>query len=115
MATQARTVAFLLDQLRAVPGVTARKMFGEYGISCEGKPFGVICNDHLYLKITQAGREFAAGASEEPPYAGAKPSLRIDTDRWDDSDWLSELVRITVLALPAPRPKRRKTGATLPG
>ena len=109
MATQERTVAILLDQLKAVSGMAARKMFGEYGLSCGGKPVGVICNDQLYLKITPQGRELAAGATEEAPYPGASPALRIDSDRWDDHEWMSRLVLITAQALPPPKPKKRRT------
>ncbi len=35
MATSQETVDFLLDQLRALPGVRARKMFGEYALYVE--------------------------------------------------------------------------------
>ena len=31
--------------------------------------------------------------------------LLIDADRWDDADWLGELVAITTAELPAPKPK----------
>jgi hypothetical protein len=43
---------------------------------------------------------------EAPPYPGAKPSLLIG-DQIEDAPWLSELVRITVRELPAPKPKKR--------
>jgi TfoX/Sxy family transcriptional regulator of competence genes len=108
MATQDRTVAFLLDQLGAVDGIAARKMFGEYGLSCNGKPIGVICDDQLFLKITAPGRAIAEGAEEVPPYRGAKPSLRIEPERWDDAEWLAQLVLATAAALPEPKPKTRK-------
>jgi len=44
---------------------------------------------------------------EAPPYTGAKNSFLIG-DKIDDREWLSELVRITVLELPEPKPKKRK-------
>lgn len=110
MATQERTVAFILDQLQAVPGIAARRMFGEYGLSCDGKPVGVICDDQLFLKITTAGRELAVDAEEAPPYPGAKPSLRIDPDRWEDHEWLARIVQATADSLPTPKPRKKKSG-----
>lgn len=106
MATQARTVAFVLEQLGGMPGVAVRPMFGEYGLSCDGKHVGVICRDRLYLKITPQARALAPGAPEEPPYTGAKPALLVEADRMDDAEWLCTLVAATAAALPMP--KRRK-------
>jgi TfoX/Sxy family transcriptional regulator of competence genes len=37
MATQQRTVDFILEQLETVVDVSARKMFGEYAILCISK------------------------------------------------------------------------------
>lgn len=108
MTTQDSTVQYILDQLSGVSGISARKMFGEYGLSCGGKAVGVICYDQLFIKVTPIGQAMADGAEEVPPYRGAKPSLLIDAERWDDADWLANLVRATADALPPPKPKRRK-------
>jgi len=32
----------------------------------------------------------------------------IDADRWDDADWMAEIVRISAAELPLPKPKRAK-------
>ncbi len=109
MATDARTIELLLDRLSGLDGVSVRPMFGEYGLSCGGKHVGVICNDRLYMKPTPGGRTIAEGVREEPPYRGAKPALSIDPERWDDAEWLVRLVSATADALPAPKPKRKKS------
>ncbi|MET1754964.1 TfoX/Sxy family protein [Novosphingobium sp. RD2P27] len=108
MATQERTVEFIIGQLAGVSGILAGKMFGEYGIWCDGKIVALICDDQLFVKPTAPGRELAGGVAEVSPYPGAKPSLLIDPDRWDDADWLVALIRATADALPAPKPKRSK-------
>ena len=108
MVTQQSTVDFILDQLSGLEGVTARKMFGEWGLFLDGKCAALICDDRLYVKPTDACRKLAPDASEEPPYRGAKPSLLIDAELWDDGDWLTGLIRETADALPAPKPKRAK-------
>lgn len=107
MATDQKYVDFVLDQLQTVKEVTARKMFGEYGVYSSGKIFGVICENRLFIKPTSAGRAFIGEVVEAPPYEGAKPSFLIN-EKMDDRQWLSELVRLTVEELPEPKPKKSK-------
>jgi TfoX/Sxy family transcriptional regulator of competence genes len=107
MASDQSFVDYVVDQFQDDCGVTYRKMFGEYGLYSNGKIFGVICDNRLFVKPTEGGRAFIRDVVEAPPYPGAKPSLLIE-DRIDDSEWLSELVRITTRELPAPKPKKRK-------
>lgn len=111
MATDKSTVAFIVDQLSVAGDVSAKPMFGEYGIYCDGKMFGMICDGQLFIKSTARGRTLGSDLEEAPPYPGAKPSLLVDPDRWDDGDWLAELVRVTITELPAPKPKVRKSKA----
>ena len=106
--TRQPTVDFILEQLSDVDGVSARKMFGEYALYVGAKTVALICNDQLYVKPTAAGRALAPEAEEEPAYRGAKPSLRIDADLWDERDWLTELILTTADALPAPKPKPKR-------
>jgi TfoX/Sxy family transcriptional regulator of competence genes len=83
-------------------------MFGEYGVYCDGKMVAIIGDEQLFVRPTSGGRAFATDAEEVPPYPGAKPHLLIDAERWDDSEWMSELVRITCAELPLPKPKKAK-------
>ncbi|MCB0689404.1 MAG: TfoX/Sxy family protein [Saprospiraceae bacterium] len=107
MASDQDFVDFIIGQLEAVGDVTAKKMFGEYGVYCEGKMFGVICDNKLFIKPTQGGRNFMINVVEAPPYEGAKPSFLI-MDQIEDHEWLSELVRISLKELPMPKPKKKK-------
>ena len=111
MASQQKTVDLILDQMTGAGAVSARKMFGEYGLYCNGKLFALVCDDQLFLKPTPAGRAYASELDEGIPYPGAKPCLLVTGDRWDDGDWLAELVKVTVAALPVPALKKRKTRA----
>lgn len=52
----------------------------------------------------------ADAVDEQSAYAGARPSFRIDGERWDDADWMAELVRVTTAALPMPKVKGKKKG-----
>lgn len=67
----------------------------------------LICDNKLFIKPTEAGRAFIGEVVEAPAYPGAKNSFLIE-DQLEDSDWLSELVRLTVEELPEPKPKKKK-------
>ena len=110
MASNAEFVEFVVDQMAAAGHISSRKMFGEYGVYCDGKLIGLVCDDQLFIKPTEAGREFIGKTVEAPPYPSAKPSLLISTTQLEDADWLAELVRLTFAALPMPKKKnsRRK-------
>lgn len=108
MATQKRTVDFLLEQAIGAGTVSTMPMFGEYGVYVDGKMIGSICDDQLYVKPTASGRLHAQPVPEASPYPGAKPHLLIETDRWDDAEWLGNLLRVTAAELPTPRPRKPK-------
>ncbi len=107
MASDQNFVDYVVEQLQPTGAILAKKMFGEYGLYADGTFFGVICDNKLFVKPTEAGREYIGNVVEAPPYPGAKNSFLIE-DKMEDSKWLSELVRITVAALPPPKPKKKK-------
>ncbi|MFO0701965.1 MAG: TfoX/Sxy family protein [Nitrospira sp.] len=45
---------FILDQMADLHGVTARAMFGGYGLYHRAKFFGIIHKGRLYFKVTAA-------------------------------------------------------------
>ncbi|HEU5223541.1 MAG TPA: TfoX/Sxy family protein [Candidatus Lumbricidophila sp.] len=105
MSTRAETAEFLVDQLSGAGAIHSTKMFGEYAVYCDGKVIAFICDDQLFIKPTAAGREFAPECEDAPPYPGAKLYLLVDPAKWDDRDWLTELVTRTYAELPEPKPK----------
>ena len=107
-ATTQKTVDFLIEQMAGAGDVSARAMFGEFGIYCDGKIVALVCHNELYVKPTAAGRAFIGEVIEAPPYQGAKPSLLIDSELWDNSDWLTTLIAVTCTELPLPKPKKPK-------
>lgn len=111
MTTRQSTIDFLLDQLSDAGLVSARKMFGEYCLYHAGKPFGLVCDDQLYLKNTPTSRsliEASGPVVEASPYPGARPHLLISADLWDERSWLCTLVQATARDLPPPKPKVSK-------
>lgn len=107
MTSKQATVDFILDQLSSLGNVRARKMFGDYALYCDEKVVGLICEDQLFVKYTDGGRKFAQGRYEEGcAYPGAKPSMNV-SESMDDGEFLCALIRMTVDALPHPKPKKR--------
>ena len=106
MASNADFVQYIADQCSGAGEIIVRKMFGDYGIYCDGKIFGLICDNGFYLKPTDAVRPMLREVALRPPYDGAKDYFYI-TDI-DDRDYLSAIVRETCKALPEPRPKKKK-------
>ena len=57
MASHSDFVLYIADQCSGAGEITTRKMFGDYGIYCNGKIFGLICDDRFYVKPTETGRQ----------------------------------------------------------
>ena len=108
MATRASTVDTLIEQGSGAVRLSAKKMFGEYGLYADGKLVALVCDDQLYLKPTDAGRDVLGAVIEARPYPSAKPCFLISGDRWEDGDWLSRLLEVTAAALPDATPRPRK-------
>ncbi len=106
MASNADFVQFIADQCAGAGEIMVKKMFGDYGIYCDGKIFGLICDDRFYVKPTKAGQAILRKVSMCPPYEGAKEYFYIEDV--DDHDYLASLVRETCKELPMPKPKKRK-------
>lgn len=111
MASRQETVDYVLEQIGEAGRVSARKMFGEFGIYCDGKFVALVCDDELFIKPTDEGREFSPDQAEGSPYPNAKPHFHITGDQLEDRDWVCEFLRITTAALPAPKPKKPRKPA----
>ena len=54
MATDVDFLQFVLDQLAGTPGITHRRMFGEYALYRHGKVVAFLCDNQCFLKPTEA-------------------------------------------------------------
>ena len=106
MASRLEYVRYVAEQLSGAGEITYKKMFGEYGLYCDGKIFANVSDDQLFVKITEAGRRLFPGLPEAPPYPGAKDYFLIENV--DDRDFLAALTLATCQALPGPKKKRGK-------
>jgi TfoX/Sxy family transcriptional regulator of competence genes len=106
MASNADFVQFIADQCAGAGEIMVKKMFGDYGIYCDGKIFGLICDNCFYLKSTEVVRPLLRTEELRPPYEGAKDYFYIADV--DDCDYLSKLVMETCRNLPEPKSKRKR-------
>ena len=109
MASSLSYVEFVKEQMSGAGEITHRRMFGEYGLYCGGKYFGVVCNDRVLVKITPAGEALLPDCPKGIPYEGGGEMFLPDAE---DRETLTELVRVTCAALPEKKP--RKKGSNSP-
>lgn len=107
MASDKSFVDFVVDQIQEAGEVSSRMMFGEYVVYVNKKVVALICDNKLFVKPTTGGRKFIHDVVEAPPYEGAKNCFLIE-DKVDDSEWLTQLIKISHEELPEPKPKKKK-------
>ncbi len=105
MASSLEFVEYVCEQMKDAGIITYKKMFGEYGIYLNGKIFALVCDDQLFIKITNAGKSLVPNITEAPPYQGSKPYFVIDF--FEDHDLITEFVKKTCEELPEPKPKKK--------
>ena len=106
MASKLEFVQYIVEQLHDAGCVTYRKMFGEYGLYLDGKIFALVCDDQLFIKITDAGRRICPELREAAPYEGAKNYFLIEDV--ENRSALVSLTTATCTALSEPKPRKRK-------
>ncbi|MGI6250927.1 MAG: TfoX/Sxy family protein [Anaerolineaceae bacterium] len=104
MATDKEFITFLLDTLKPVGNISARPMFGEYGLYYEEKLIGLVCDNQMLIKITPAGWSvLGENAATGEAYPGSKPFFVIDNP--EDTELMAELIHKTWQELPFKKSK----------
>ena len=106
MATSKDFLAYILEQLSEVDGITYRLMMGEYIIYLNGRIAAYICDNRLLIKPTPTAMEMMKGASLEPPYEGAKDMLLCENT--EDREFLKALFEGIYDELSEPKKKKKK-------
>ena len=91
MASSNEFKDFILDQLKYLDDIDCRAMMGEFVLYYKGVVFGGIYDDRFLIKKTETNKKYKL--SEEIPYPGGKPMFMVEN--LDDSEYLSELIKIT--------------------
>ncbi len=108
MASDLNLAEYVCGQMASAGFIRFKKMFGEFAIYCDEKVVALICDNQVFLKITEQVRAMLGTPPEGPPYPGAKPHFMID-EYLDQPEFLSALVATTAKSLPIPKPKTPKT------
>lgn len=103
MATSKDYLAFILDQLILLDGITHRSMMGEYVIYHHGRIAAYLCDDRLLVKILPSTVRMLPDARKEPPYEGAKDMLLVENV--DDREFLKALFEAMLPELPERKKK----------
>lgn len=105
MASSINIVDYIAAQIASAGDVRYRKMFGEYAIYCDNKVIALVCDNKLYLKVTEIGIEMLPNALLESAYPGAKPSILVPEELFDNREFMTTVAAATAHALPAPKLK----------
>ena len=124
MTVSSDFLAYVLDQLAGLGGVSSRRMFGGAGLYCDEFFFGLISEDTLYLRVDDSNRgDFSSrGAAPFRPYAD-RPELSMSyfeapADVLEDAHqlatWARRSVEVAQRAPPRETQARRKKARPKP-
>lgn len=106
--------AYVLDLLSHVDGVSARSMFGGFGLYKGGVMFALIADDGLYYKVGSTNQPDYEDAGSEPfTYSGKKKPVqmsywRLPEDVMEDPDDLRDwTLKAYDAALKAKKPSKK--------
>jgi TfoX/Sxy family transcriptional regulator of competence genes len=105
VSSDAAFIEFIVDQMSDAGRISSRKMFGEYAIYCDDRVVALVCDNQLFVKPTEKGRAYIGDVVEAPPYPGAKQYLLVE-ERFEDREWLSDLIRITAQEVPSSKTRK---------
>ena len=105
MATDKNFIDFTAEQINNAGAITFKKMFGEYALYSDGKVVALVCDNQLFVKPTESGKEFIGNPTMGAPYPGAKLYFHIE-DQLEDREWISDLIRITAKEVKPPVKKK---------
>lgn len=97
MATSKEFMEYIVDQVGRSVGaenISVRKMFGEYALYYLGVTIGLVCDDTLFIKVTEGTTRLLGAHETGFPYPGAKPWYQIDEADLDNQELIGEVVNV---------------------
>jgi len=107
MATSSDFVDYVAEQAGLGERLSARRMFGEYGLYVDGTVVAFCFDNSLYLKLVPATAALLQGLPRQELFPGSKPYALAD-ELLDDPDRLRDLLLALQQSLPPPKPKPPK-------
>jgi DNA transformation protein len=119
MPRRSEFVDYLLEQLAPLGDVTARGMFGGWGIFHEGRMFALVADDTFYFKVDDVNRsEFEREGLQPFRYGRADKEVAVmsyyqpPTSAIDDRDllcaWARKGVEAAARAATKKKPKKKR-------
>src|SRR5918996_5477354 len=115
MAREREFVGFVVESLRPLGPVSARRMFGGHGIFLDGLMFGLVADGQLYLKADDGNRAAYEAEGLQPfTYTGGRGRMielsyrEAPSEGFDDPEILCDWAREAFAA--ARRSEARRTG-----
>ncbi|GAB0174823.1 MAG: hypothetical protein HHAS10_07020 [Candidatus Altimarinota bacterium] len=108
MSTSKDSLTYFLECLEGTPDLRAKAMFGEYGIYSGDKMFALACDNTLFLKTFPETIPYFSDTMTKA-YPGSKNTAPANPE-WLESEKekLIDIVKITLLLTPPPKPKKKK-------
>ena len=108
MATSKEYIDYVLECLSHIEGISARKMFGDYGLYMFNRVMGFVCDDQVFLKMLPGStRVLGEDAPTGEAYHGSKPYYIIQD--LEDDEKLALLFRALYEDVPEPKPKKPRS------
>jgi TfoX/Sxy family transcriptional regulator of competence genes len=105
VATSKEYIEYVLECLNHIEGISARQMFGDYGLYMFKRVMGFVCDDQVFLKVLPGStRVLGEDASTGEAYPGSKPYYIIED--LEDNEQMARLFRALYADVPDPKPKK---------
>ena len=110
MATGRDFVDYVFEQAGLGERLTARRMFGEYGLYVDGTVVAFCVDNSLFLKLVPATAALLAGLAQQELFPGSKLYALAD-ELLDEPERLHDLLLALQRVLPAPKAKPQRPRA----
>lgn len=104
---------YIIDQLRTLGTVTAKRMFGGAGLYHRGAFFGLVADDALYFKVNEVNRKDYLDAGSPPfkPFGSyAMGYYEVPADVLEDPDELARWAKKAIAAAGTSRNRSSLSG-----
>lgn len=108
MSTSPSTIDHILSRVGGKMEVTARKMFGEYGLYLDGRMVAMVCDDTLFVKALPETIACLGEHEVRAPYPGAKPHAVVEERFMAGAGRLDALLRCAWAVTAEPKKRKPK-------
>lgn len=109
MATSKDFMNYVEGKLTHIPGIRSRAMFGEYAFYCQDVVVGLVCDETVFLKITdQTSQIFGNDVEKGPAYPGSKDFYIVTEAMLEDQSLMKKVIEACRDDVLASKKKKKK-------